>query len=476
MEFFFAVLFLLIYNLRPQDWLPGLAGMEIVRPIVGLWLLALAAARSRPSPLVGILRTPHDWVLLIYLAYIVIWGGGSVTGILPMLAFYFFTVQSINTWENLLSYLKFWTLALIIISAFGVLNTFGIDITGARDNFYTQLGRLALGTYLHDNPNALGHSIVSVIPAVYILYFWKGSLSGRFLVFPVAAGVAFYCAWLTQSKGAYIVGGALIVVAFILGKPRWLQLIAVAMALIAGVSALSFLPRMSELSNLRGDEGVQGRLLAWEMARTAMERNPTGVGFNQFIAMVPWQEGNYYLIVPKATHSSYVHVGADLGRYGLFLYLACLWCALHTLIAFRSAELQHERCRRVLLVLLTGYLLSGWMINRQYHTEFFLLIAATAALHRLKKAEELPKAPEGVPMENESVSTKRDSAVLVRNTLNKVRDAWKDRDPLAFGPTAASPLPRKPLWNRFALYDLCTCLGLTWLTLWTWDYVLTNFI
>lgn len=475
MEFFFAVLFLLIYNLRPQDWVPGLAGAELVRPIMGMWLLALALNRSRPSPLQGILRTPHDWLMLVYLAYIVFWGGGSVTGILPPLAFYFFTVQSLNTWDRLLTYLKFWTGALAVIATLGVLSTVGIDPTHAQDNYFTQLGRLALGTWIHDNPNALGHSIVAVIPAAFVLYFWKNTISGRWLVFPMVASLAFYCAWLTKSKGSYLVGGALIVVAFILGKPRWLQVIAISVALIGGVSALSFLPRMSELSNMKGDEGVQGRLLAWELARTAMDKSPFGVGWNQFIAMVPWREGNYYLIVPKATHSSYVHVGADLGRYGLFFYLACLWCALHTLLVFKSDDVKHERCRRILFIFLIGYLISGWMINRQYHTEFFLVIAATAALHRLRKAEDFVPAPLTTPQESLSGNSDAPLAPIAMDSIKTLKRAWQDRETPAFIPATSPPsLSRKPFWNRFGLFDLAICFGLMWLTLQTWDYVLKN--
>jgi len=478
MEFFFAVLFLLIYNLRPQDWFPGLAGTEFVRPIMALWLLTLVANRSRPSPLQGLLRTPHDWVMLAYLGYIVFWGGGTVLGILPLLTFYLFTVQSLNSWERLLTYLKYWTGALATISAIGVLSTVGIDPTHAQDNHFTQLGRLALGTYLHDNPNALGHSIVVVIPTAFILYFWKGGVSGRWLVFPLLATLTFYCAWLTQSKGSYLVGGALVVVAFILGKPRWLQVIAVAMAIVGGVSVLSFLPRMGDMSNLRGDEGVQGRLLAWELAKTAMDKNPNGVGWNQFIALIPWKEGNYFLIVPKATHSSYVHVGADLGRYGLFLYLACLWVALHTLLVFKTTNDTQERCRRVLLVFLTGYLISGWMINRQYHTEFFLLIAATAALHRLRKAED--SASETIPETGNSLSATPieghdDVAPDPKADPPTYKKQYWGSETPAFVPfVLSSPLLNKPFWNRLGLTDLAACLGFMWLTLQTWDYILKN--
>lgn len=476
MEFLFAILFLLVYYLRPQDWVPGMAGVQIVQPLALFWILALLVGRSRPSPLSGLFRTPHDWVLVAYLLYIVWFANGSLSGVLPFLAFYLLTVQSVNTWSRMLGYLTAWNGSLFAVAALGVLSTVGFDPTGAQENEFTQSGRLALGTWLHDNPNSLGHSIVVVLPAAYLLLFWKGSMTGRLLWFPLFAGAAFYCAWLTQSKGAYLVGGTLVVLAFILGKPKWLQITAIAAALVVGVSALSFLPRMSDMNNLRGDEGVQGRLLAWEMAKTAEENHPTGVGWQEFIALIPWKEGNYYLIVPKATHSSYVQVGADLGRYGLFLYLAGIWCCLHTLLVFKSSDNTQERCRRVLLVLVLANVISGWMINRQYHTEYFLLIAATAALHRLKKAEEFASAQDevAVPSAPDRPSGTSKPVLLLRESAETLQDAWRQPATPAFVPAHPPSRLRNPLWNRFGVLDLATCLGLTWLTFWTWDYILKN--
>lgn len=472
MEFFFAIFFLLFYYIRPQDWMPGLAGASLVKPIVGLWLLSLMVARSRDSPLPGFLRTPHDWVIVSYLAYIVFFGDGAIMGVLPLLAFYALSVQSLNSWDRVHKYLKFWNGALIAITLIAILSTVGFDLTGAQDNFFTQQGRLAINTWLHNNPNALAHSVVVVIPLSYILFFWKNSLSNRFLVFPLLAGSVFYCAWLTQSKGAYLVGGAALTWGLIVGRPKWIQLIAISLAALGGVSALSFLPRMADMNNLRADQGVQGRLLAWEMARTAERNNPTGIGWKQFIAEFPWQEGNRMVWVRKATHSSYVQIGADLGRYGLFLYLAGIWCALHTLLALKTNDPLQERCRRALMVLLLANVMSGWMINRQYHTEYFLLIATAAAIHRLQKGTEL-QAKESIP----EVSEDPGKEGAPRSTgSHQDKEAQHPQPAPAFVPLR-KPLSelQKPFWNRFGVVDLACCIALTWLTLWTWDYLLVNF-
>lgn len=476
MEFFFAVFFLLFYFLRPQDWVPGLAGVPLVKPIIVAWLFVLVSYRSRESPLKGIMRTPHDWIMLTYWIYVVFTATDSMDafkGFLPLVVFYALTAQSLNTWPRLLSYFKWWAVALVILALLAVMIPLGIDITGGQEVMDRLKGRLSLGTWQHNNPNALGHSVIILIPAAYFLFFWRGTLSGRFVLFPIIAGLSFWCVYLTESKGAFLVGGMMVVSLYVVGRPKFVQILAILIALTMGVGALSFLPRMSQMGDLRSDEGVQGRLLAWEVARGVTKTQATGVGWNEFVALISWKVGKYTIHgIPKATHSSYVKVAADLGTYGLFIYLAGLWCVVHTLISFRPANDMEGRCCRILWILLISNVVSGWMINREYHTEYFLLLAAAAALHRLGKARELELLPAAdyEALEDKSPDSDPEGEMIeTRQTLEStgflaINEASRDE----------IELPQKPLWNKFGLLDVGVCIGLTWITLWVWDYILVN--
>lgn len=475
MEFFFAVFFLLFYYLRPQDWVPGLIGLNLVKPIIFAWLVVILAGRSRISSFPGILKTPHDWIILTYYVYVV-WTApdlmAALKGFLPYVAFYFLTVQSLNTWPRLISYFKWWAIALVVLAVFAVLIPLGVDLTGGQEVTDTMEGRLSLGTWQHNNPNALGHTVIVLIPASYFLFFWRGTVLGRLVVFPIIAALAFWCVYLTESKGAFTVGGIMVVSLCIVGRPWFVKIGAIVIALTVGIGALSFLPRMSQMSDLSSDEGVQGRLMAWEMARGISETHATGVGWDQFTAIIPWKEGNRVLYVPKATHSSYVQIGADLGRYGLFIYLASLWCVAHTLLSFRPRNDIEDRCRRLLWILLISTLASGWMINRQYHTEHFLLLAAAAALHRLRKGEEvvISPNPNTLSLDTELSNTQTAEQVFEPashggiTAVNSVLPDNADND----------EQPVKLLWNKFGLLDIGICIGLTWLTFWVWDYILKN--
>ena len=432
MEYRFALFFLFLYYIRPQDWMAGWAGFNVIKPLMLLWTAALFVRRS-PSPLPGLLRTPHDWVVLIYYAYVV-WTApdtqAALMGFLPLVVFYALTVQSLSSWERLAGYLKMWNWMLLAVAAMAVGSLYGIDLTGAKDVTARNADRLSIGTWLHNNPNSLAHTVVVALPLSYLIWFWKGGATGRLLLFPASAALVGSCAYHASSKGSYLVAGGLVVLLFVIGRPFFIKTIALAAAGTIGISALSFLPRMSQMSNLRADEGVMGRLMAWEMAKTSLESNATGLGWKQFVAWITW-EGETF---PKATHSSYVQIGADLGLYGLFLFIAGLWIAQRGLVftapGFTALDRQREFSRRAAQILVVAYAVSNWMINREYHTEYFLLIAAAAAMHRLCLAESAAEP--------------------------------------------ASEVSVKKPWRQVGAVDLAVSAALTWTVLRIWDYVLTN--
>lgn len=433
MEFFLSVFFLFLYYIRPQDWIGALQGFNIMRPLILFWIIALASGRNR-SPLPGVMCTPHDWVMLVYLLY-VSWTApdqkGTFMGFLPLVVFYALTVQSLSSWDRVLSYLKAWNWMLCGVALIAMASLYGIDITNAALATKVMFGRLCLGTWLHNNPNALGHSIIVILPLSYFLYFWRGGFNGRMVLFPAMCTLAYVCAVQTESKGSYLVAGGLVVLIFIIGRPLPVKLLAVAFAMTAGVSALSFLPRMSKMGDLRSDEGVQGRLMVWEMAKGELEK--TGYGWKQFVAFIQW-EGETIL---KATHSSYVQIGAELGIYGLSIFLAGIWVSFRSLATsyrFTSVEDDWERCRRAGLILILSYTASSWMINREYHTEYFLMIAVAAAIHRL------------------CVS----SQSTTENTVSN------------------EPTPGTKIWNRFGPIDIAASALMTWSVLQIWDYILKN--
>ncbi len=464
----FAVLFLAIYYIRPQDWIPGMGGVNIIRPIMLGWMAVYLLNGSR-SPLKGWFRTPHDWAIVALYIYVV-WNApseaGATMGMFSMVVFFFLTTQALSSWDKILGYLKTWNYMLVLLATLGVLQTVGIDVTNGKPITEMFIGRLSLGTWLADNPNALGHSVVAAIPLSYILIFWRGSVFGRTVLFPIFVSLVMWCAWKTESKGAFVVGGALTVLVFIVGRPKWVKIFVIATAMTLGIGALRFLPRMEQMGNLRDDEGVMGRLMAWELAKLDMEQKPYGVGWKQFSAVIQWLEGETMLDVAKSTHCSYVQVGADLGKYGLFFWLLALWTSFRSVVFFQSLDDTEERCRRAVLLLVVAYAASNWMINREYHTEYYLLIAVAGAVHRLRWVEDIETQETAALSHGADES---DSELLESNgSDNEVDSAKEEID------EKDSERPPRRFWKRLDLFDLAAGIAFVYTVLEIWNYVLVN--
>ncbi|HCN30294.1 MAG TPA: hypothetical protein DIT64_16445 [Verrucomicrobiales bacterium] len=462
MEFRFALFFLFLYYIRPQDWVAGWAGFNIIKPLMVVWIAALYTTRNRPV-VPGLLRTPHDWMVLLYYAYVV-WNApdtkAAFMGFMPLAVFYALTVQSLVSWERVLGYLKAWNFMLLGVAAMAVGSLYGLDLTGAVDVTARNAGRLSIGTWLHNNPNSLAHTVIVAIPLSYLLYFYKGSAMGRLVIFPLCAALAAECAFHASSKGSFLVAGGLVVLIFVIGRPLGIKILALSAAATMGVSALSFLPRMSGMSSLSSNEGVQGRLMAWEMAKTVLDSSNTGVGWKQFVAWVSW-EGETFV---KATHSSYVQIGADLGVYGLFIYLTALWTAQRSLLAthrFTRHDRTREQCRRAGIVLVSAYAVSNWMINREYHSEYFLMIAVAAAIHRLCIYESRQESqPEPSRVAAMPVNRRSNPARKQHVSRQEEEPSWEDSPP---------SLKSGPDWK-----DAVAGVALTWCVVEIWDYVLTS--
>ena len=460
-----VILFLCTYYIRPQDWVPGMVGMNVVRPIMALGILGLLARRGsrssdKPWPF---MRTPHEWVMLVYACYIVFSSNESSAiafEVFSLVMFFFLTMHAITTEAKLSRVMTWWMYALVGVVFIATSVVYGFDFTTSKPVTEGNVGRLSLNSWLLNNPNALGHTIASLLPMLFFAVTGKSKLVTKFLALVVAvfAGI---CLWETQSKGSLIVAAAGVILCMLIGRAWWWKVGVLSIAIGAGGTLVSKLPRMEKFASLKDDEGIAGRILAWQMARGVTRTAPTGEGFKNFAALIEW-EGE---TIPKATHSSYVKIGADLGSPGLLLYLSVLCVSFRTLLIYRGHTPGLRRSRDVLLALLSCYMLSGWMIDRAYHTEFFVIAGAIAAFHRLsyRHLEELA----------EQAEVEKPSAAQA---------AWQwleDAQPMP-EPSLVPALPFKTVgisariraWRRYGLLDFLVAYAAMEATYWTWDYVI----
>ena len=502
MDLVIVICFLVLYYLRPQEWPIGLGEVQFVRMtmLAGLASLSLRARGFRPSDL---FRTPHDWAVLAFWLWIVL---SSPTPWLTfkesanLYVFYVVIVQTLYTVPRLNVFVGWWTFLIAAVAGLALLSLYGIDPLGSLEiTELTMKNRLVLNLSIFNNPNALGHSVVPAIPLLYYFCIWKKPVVLRAIGISLMVMVG-YCIFLTESKGAFIAGGATIVATLTFGRPKTVQAIIIIAAAMFGGTVLFALPRMQELNKSKTDEAIQGRVIAFTHGYKMMTTTEHGVGFHH------WQEsflaGHYRFkqtkaekdakktppILYKAPHSSYVGIGAELGYPGFFLLFGILYCCLRTLITAKTSTPDEERIRRILFVLIVSYMVSSWMVDFAYRPTFFMFAAATAALHRHllglhdEKDRELSETAERalqphvpawrarlVPQPALAGALAQMGVPAAVMTLEPLPANAREPEP------EARPISRIAYaWNRIGPVDFALAAAMTYAAIRYWSYLLTR--
>jgi hypothetical protein len=438
LDFVLAILFLVLYYVRPHEWLAWVAPLQPIAKVLVLGLVVVFFRMAqrvewRPLRFIGeLLRTPNDWILLAFTLWVVYASGSpkdTFGSFYPVLAYYILVQHALSTARRMESFLWVWLGLLLFVAIMAVLSQYDVDPFGSqRRTLGMYKGRLSLNLSIFNNPNALAHSVVMVLPMIYFLAVWRRFLLAKELSVLLYIMPA-WCLFLTQSKGGYISGATGVLATQVIGRPKWVQVTLLAVAYIGGVSALMFLPRMYELDSIRSDRGFQGRLLVWNFGWTSLQTLPKGVGYGRFMQRAPeYVEGKVRF--RKPAHSSYVEVAAELGKAGLFLWLGILYYSLKTLVRMQGRTDQEERIRRLLFCLVVIYVASSWMTNISYRGTHFIQLGVIAAFYRL-----MQRAPQAALAVD-------DGNVVTRLGLGTEVTATGPVSPAAM-PAAAAPPPER---------------------------------
>ena len=498
-----VILFLVLYYLRPQEWPIGLSSIHFVQ-LTMLAGLASLSFRARGFRVGDLCRTPHDYAVLAFWLWIVFssptpWPTFKDSANLYI--FYIVIVQTLNTVPRLNVFAGWWTFLIAAVAGLAVMSLHGFDpLDSAEITHFTMKERLVLNLSIFNNPNGLGHSVAPAIPLLYYYCVWKKPIFLRAIGLGLTAVVA-YCIFLTESKGAFIAGGATIVGTLTFGRPKTVQIAIIACAAIFGSSILYALPRMQELNKSKTDEAIQGRVMAFRHGYKMLTTTDHGVGFHNWLTS--FLAAKYHFkathtdkeslkktqpIVSKAPHSSYVCIGAELGYTGFFLLFGILYCCLRTVITARTITPDEERIRRILFILILTYMVSSWMVDFAYRPTFFMFAAATAALHR--------------HLHGLNAVAENEAEEKTRQEPDPFVPAWRARlvpQPASaggFAPAGESariltlePLPAeapapapaaKPesrigyAWNRLGVVDFALAGAMAYAAIRYWSYILTR--
>jgi hypothetical protein len=462
-DFFSIILFLALYYIRPHEWMPIVGAL---RPMILTVILALVSLFREHSGigLRELFKTPHDWVMAAFLAWIV---GASPTHWDTFLAvyngfvFYWITVLTLTNVQRMTSFLNWWTVLVLLLAAFALASEYGFDPTNAYEITHGRMkDRLILNTSIFNNPNALGHGVVPAVVMIYFISFWKRPVFSKIFT-PFLMFIPLACLYLTLSKGAFLSCFATIINALTFKRPKTVQILIVFIALTSGWAAVRLMPRMSELETTKHDQAIQGRVHAFQFGYRIMTTTTTGLGYGHFIPEF-FKEHHY----AKASHSSFVNIGCELGWPGLTVFLAVFYCCLRTLIFAKTTTDDEERVRRILFVLIISYLVSSWMVNFEYRATFYLMVGATAAFHRYLLLQQQPQT-ETSPAETEADSAPLVTYARLQPVSPTTREISTANTTIHLPPPdqATTPATNSSInWNRISLLDVVLIGALYWAT------------
>jgi len=179
-----------------------------------------------------------------------------------------------------------------------------------------------LGYYA--NSNEFGQLMITTVPFLLAAILIRKSILLAALSVALM-GVMFYVMVKSESRTVMVTLGLMFMGTFMLrGKGNIVKkgIVGGVMAVVMLV-ALSFTPgpiqeRMSTVLDANNDESFQGRTRSWDHGFAMLSWYPiTGVGKGQ------WME--YHGLMP---HNSYVQVMAEMGIFGIALYLWIIWRSL----------------------------------------------------------------------------------------------------------------------------------------------------
>ena len=377
MAFLFFLLYLTVIYLRPGEWVPGLAGWQLldITTIGTAFFLALQAALTKR----GLVRVPHNRMMLglfaailaSHLVHTYVSGfAGALVGFSKTVIMYFLVVNALNSPRKM--QVTLWLLAgltlLMALQGIEQAKT-GVGLAGqglSGDGRITWVG-------IFEDPNDLALAFVIVVPILLGYLFGPAFFAFKWiLAFPM--GILLYGTYLTNSRGGVL--ALMVAVAFFfIKRSRWRVVGGMVGGLLAA-AVFAFGP--SRLGMLSADEdSAAGRLDAWYYGFQLLKHNPVfGVGQNMFTE-------DY----PRTAHNSFVLAFAELGLVGFFFWVGLLYVTFKGLSLVQKQDAKLASYAYGLQAGLVGFSTAAFFLSRTYIMMPYLLAGLSAALFNIARAE-----------------------------------------------------------------------------------------
>ncbi len=408
MSFALFLLYVFLSFFRPIELFAPELGEY--RPMLILWAIAfvLASARAigrREMAASGV----HLWLLAGLSAMVALsqvfagWAGGAMKALSdfsPSVMLFVLVILNVTSLPRLKATCVALVLSMLCAAALGVqayetgkyanelvlrqnspameeAQDNGTDMTAAQaaeripaeDDSGWFLWRIRGMGFLND-PNDFAQTLVAVLPLLWAAWLRRRWLANAVRVLLPGALVG-YAIFLTQSRGALIGLGAIVMVGIgrRIGPTRTLVLGAVLASLALAGSVVGGRGFSSK------ERSAEERIEAWQVGLQLLQWRPlSGAGF-----------GNFTDHNPLTAHNSFVLGFSELGLVGYFLWLGLIVLAYKGLsrpigaLARLAPDSPEHRMASLLRASLVGFLTCAWFLSRTYAPSLFFMLGLCVA-------------------------------------------------------------------------------------------------
>jgi len=378
------LLFMVIYCLRPEDWVPGLSHVPLAKlaGIMALFALAISLQHIRD-------RMPREVYFLIlltaqlFVASLVspVWRGGALQITLnfaKVLLVILMIATSVTTLRRLRLLIFAQALSISVIAT--------VTIWKERMSVNRLEGILG-GQYA--DPNDLALAIIISLPLCLALIFLSRNNLWKIL-WSISILVMLYAVFLTGSRGGFLALVVAAVVALwefaIRGRRQYLLALAALAGLVLFASAggrlvgrLKGTFNVNDSTSEAYDSAQSRQQLLWRSIKVTMEHPIFGVGPGNFNQV----SGTW-----RTTHNSLTLMSSEGGIPALILYVLILVYGFKNLRATQRLTQGTGETRllvRALLASLAGYAVGSLFLSAAFQYFPYILVAYTSALFAIAK-------------------------------------------------------------------------------------------
>jgi putative inorganic carbon (HCO3(-)) transporter len=405
MNFALFVLLHAILMIRPEELVPGIAGLRLYLIVIVFCVLTtmsgvLAQLTPRSLRERPITACALGFFGAMALSQIVRGNLDVLTGAVPefakVLLYFLLLMAVVNTPERLITVTGWIVAFVVVLSTVGVLRMHGvIDVeaiqpvkqymgtvdeeTGAPDYIY----RL-VSTGIYNDPNDLCLVLsTGIICCLCRAAFARNLLTRGLWLAPI---VWFgYAMHLTHSRGGLLGLGAGLV-AFIYARYGARKTLPLTLLCVPAL-LLAFGGRQTDF-NLSGNDTSQERMRLWAEGLNAMLGDPVatcaGIGV-----------GQYHELSGLVAHNSFVHAYVETGMLGGTLFLGMFFLAfLGVWRSGRDGVLDGDetmiRLRPFVFALVAAYAAGAYSVSRNYVVPTYMILGLAGAFVRMAYHEETP--------------------------------------------------------------------------------------